>query len=313
MAYNTSISEAELIEKWRTWADLYKDNETPLVMQINHPGRQSMAGQGEKSFWTKSLAPSAVPLRLGRGFFAWVASAVGFGTPKAMTQQDIDEVTELFRGTARAAYKAGFAGVELHGAHGYLLAQFLSAKSNHRTDAYGGTPAKRAKFVVDIIRAVREATSPAFCVGIKLNSVDYQDEEALAGCIEQLKLIHAAGIDFLEISGGDYEDPMVSIPGTYLPWRGVEYAPRSIPSLTVRGRADDEGRSCRARGEERQDEGAGGILPRVRQGHPIYLLVSAAARNRRLPHAAGDGGGAGRGRLRHGRHRPARRAGPQSS
>ena len=210
MAYDTSVGAANLLDRWRAWADLFKDTETPLIMQLNHTGRQSMAGAGRRSLLAKTIAPSAVPMRVGTGFIAWLATAIAFGTPREMTLVDIEEVIGLFRDAAKTAYKAGFSGIELHAAHGYLLAQFLSAKSNLRTDDYGGTPSKRAKFVVDVIRAVREATSPDFCIGIKFNSVDHQAEKELEGCLEQLKLIRDAGVDFLEISGGDFESPLVS-------------------------------------------------------------------------------------------------------
>lgn len=101
---------------------------------------------------------------------------------------------------------------ELSAAHGYLLAQFSSAKTNLRTDAYGGTAKKRAKIIVDVVKAMREATPKGFTIGIKFNSVDHQSESELKDCIEQLREIVDAGIDFLEVSGGSYEDPQVSCP-----------------------------------------------------------------------------------------------------
>jgi 2,4-dienoyl-CoA reductase-like NADH-dependent reductase (Old Yellow Enzyme family) len=148
-------------------------------------------------------------LNFGDGLIARLVSAVGFGTPLEMTAADIQHVVDGFVETSRLAAEAGFAGMEVHAAHGYLLAQFLSVKSNERTDEYGGSPAARAKIVVDVIKAIRAAVPKEFCVGIKLNSVDHQSPEDLAACIEQLKLIEAAGVDFLEISGGTYENPSV--------------------------------------------------------------------------------------------------------
>ncbi|OAQ99652.1 hypothetical protein LLEC1_04836, partial [Akanthomyces lecanii] len=135
------------------------------------------------------------------------AGALVFGTPRAMTDFEIEDVVRRFATTARVAEDAGFAGVEIHAAHGYLLSSFLSAKSNRRGDDYGGTPRKRAKIVVDVIRAIRAAVSPTFCVGIKINSVDHQSAGELKDCLEQLTEITNVGVDFLEISGGNYEDP----------------------------------------------------------------------------------------------------------
>lgn len=184
-------------------------------MQINHPGRQSPAGAGSRSFFAKNIAPSAIPLNMGPGLLARFASAFVFGTPREMNQTDIDSVVQQFVECSQLAAEAGFHGVQIHAAHGYLLTQFLTAETNHRTDAYGGTPEKRAKIVIDIINAVRAAAPEGFCVGIKLNSVDHQSPEALEGCITQLKMIIEAGVDFVEISGGDYEDVKVRNPISY--------------------------------------------------------------------------------------------------
>jgi 2,4-dienoyl-CoA reductase-like NADH-dependent reductase (Old Yellow Enzyme family) len=148
---------------------------------------------------------------MGDGFLPRLLGSIIFGTPKEMTAADIDDVVQRFAQTAKLAADTGFSGVELHAAHGYLLAQFLSAKVNKRTDEYGGTPAKRAKLVVDIIQATRAVVPKEFAVGIKLNSVDHQAEAELKDCIEQLQQIVDAGVDFVEISGGTYEDPQVSI------------------------------------------------------------------------------------------------------
>jgi 2,4-dienoyl-CoA reductase-like NADH-dependent reductase (Old Yellow Enzyme family) len=151
-----------------------------------------------------------VPLRLGKGVFSAVVSALLFGTPRAMTIAEILNVQDRFVKTAVLAADAGFDGIELHGAHGYLLSQFLTSETNKRTDQYGVTPAGRAKIVVETIKAIRAAVPPGFTVGIKFNSVDHQSSLALEECVEQLQLIHQAGLDFLEISGGSYEEPIVS-------------------------------------------------------------------------------------------------------
>lgn len=212
---DTSIidNEAKQLESWRTWAKVVKGpkGSTPAIVQLNHPGRQSPIGAGTKGFFTKNVAPSPVPLDLGSGLLARLASALVMGTPREMTPADIEEVVAQFARAARLSADAGFDGVELHAAHGYLLAQFLSPKSNRRTDAYGGSARKSAKIVADIIRAAREATPKGFTIGIKLNSVDHQSESDLEYCIEQLRVITEAGIDFLEVSGGTYENPVVSV------------------------------------------------------------------------------------------------------
>lgn len=90
--------------------------------------------------------------------------------------------------------------------HGYLLSQFLSPTMNFRTDEFGGNPAKRAEIVLRIIRRIRAETSPSFTIGIKLNSVDASASSSLDEVIEQISLIKDSA-DFMELSGGSYEDP----------------------------------------------------------------------------------------------------------
>ncbi|KAI7766405.1 hypothetical protein LZL87_013675 [Fusarium oxysporum] len=208
IANNDAIDRGRILDSWKKWASVSRSGGTPTVVQISHPGRQSPAGAGTRSFFDKTLAPSAIPLRLGKGIFAGVVSRLLFGTPRAMTVAEILDVQDRFVKTAVLVADAGFDGIELHGAHGYLLSQFLSPKTNHRTDEYGGSAVNRAKIVVDIIKAIRKAVPPSFTVGIKFNSVDHQSSQALEECLEQLRLITDAGIDFLEISGGSYEEPL---------------------------------------------------------------------------------------------------------
>lgn len=203
--------ETELLEKWSIWAKASTANGTPTIMQINHPGRQSPLGAGSRGFCAQNIAPSAVPLDLGSGLVARFASSCIFGTPREMTPQDIERVMKRFVDCSRLALKAGFKGVEIHAAHGYLLAQFLSSKTNRRRDKYGGSAEGRARIVVEIIEAIRRALPADFCVGIKVNSADHQSQEALSDFVVQLKMIVEAGVDFVEISGGSYEDPKVRI------------------------------------------------------------------------------------------------------
>lgn len=217
VSFNERVSRNAHLEAWGPWAAAAKGARgTPVIVQINHPGRQSTIGAGSKGLFGKSIAPSAIGVQLGTGYVARAASALVFGTPREMTDFEIDDVVRRFATTAKIAEDAGFAGVEIHAAHGYLLSSFLSARSNQRTDDYGGTPRKRAKIVVDVTRAIRAAVSSKFCVGIKINSVDHQSAGELKDCLEQLTEITNVGVDFLEISGGNYEDPKASLFQFYL-------------------------------------------------------------------------------------------------
>ncbi|KAI1121566.1 NADH:flavin oxidoreductase/NADH oxidase [Nemania abortiva] len=210
ISFSRSVPFEKQLEAWKTWAKACNTSVSPTVVQINHPGRQSPVGAGKRGFFDKCIAPSAIPLNFGPGLLSRLLASLIFGTPAAMTTADIQTVAKDFADTARLASEAGFSGVEIHAAHGYLLAQFLSPDSNKRTDEYGGSAAARVKIVLEIIAAIRAAVPKNFCVGIKLNSVDVQSTSQLSDTLEQLKLIAATGIDFLEISGGSYEQPTMS-------------------------------------------------------------------------------------------------------
>jgi 2,4-dienoyl-CoA reductase-like NADH-dependent reductase (Old Yellow Enzyme family) len=180
-----------LIPKLRQWAEAGSANNTHIWVQISHAGRQT-------NMFNKRhpLAPSPVRLnKLGL-----------FGTPKAMTDEDINEVVSGFVRTAFLSQKAGFTGVQIHSAHGYLLSQFLSPITNQRKDQYGGTLENRSRLLLQIVKEVRKKVGPSFPISVKLNSSDFQkggltEEES----IEVVKSLDKAGIDLLEISGGTYE------------------------------------------------------------------------------------------------------------
>ncbi|KAL7968809.1 FMN-linked oxidoreductase [Trichoderma sp. SZMC 28014] len=229
---------------WTRWAKAMQANGAAGVVQISHPGRQSPIGVGARGRWAKTVAPSRVPLDLGPGIIACTARQLIFGTPRELQIDEIEEIVERFVAAAKLSHEAGFKGVELHAAHGYLLAQFLSPKTNLRQDAYGGTVAKRAKMVVDIIKRIRAEVPKPFCIALKINSTDYQGEAGIAQMIEHLSLFEKAGIDFLELSGGTYEDPQM-IHGKQ------EDAPQDKPAPSARSAAReafflDAARSVRA-------------------------------------------------------------------
>ncbi|KAI5476723.1 hypothetical protein MNV49_007313 [Pseudohyphozyma bogoriensis] len=203
----SSPTYADSLATFKTWAAACHRTSSarPLaVMQLNHPGRQSSRGSG-RSLLKRSLAPSAVPLSSSHSLGRLTFRAF-WGTPKAMSSKDIDELVASFVHGARVAKESGFDGVELHASHGYLLSQFMSPNVNLRTDDYGGTPRKRLQLVFRIIAAVRKEypSSSGFCLGIKLNSSDYVEKDAL----DNVRwLAEHGGVDFIEVSGGNYENP----------------------------------------------------------------------------------------------------------
>lgn len=195
---------------WQRWASASQEEGTPTLVQLVHPGRQSPPKAGDRGFFEPTIAPSPVPLNIGSGLLERAVQKIAFGTPREMTIADIAEVVDQFAYAAKVVYEAGFKGVELHGAHGYLLSTFLTAKTNLRTDDYGGTPEKRARIVIEVIRAIRKVVPATFCVGMKINSADVGGNESLEESLDQVGLIAAEQIDFLEISGGSYEKPRMA-------------------------------------------------------------------------------------------------------
>lgn len=184
------------LDRFEAWAEAGRAGGAQLWMQINHPGRQMPAGLGQQT-----LAPSAIGLDLG-------AQSKMFAMPREMTEADIADVERRFVATARLAERAGFTGVEIHAAHGYLLSQFLSPLSNKRQDRWGGSLENRARLLLDIVRGVRAVVAPGFSVAVKLNSADFQrggfsPEDAQA----VVQMLAPLGVDLVELSGGSYEAP----------------------------------------------------------------------------------------------------------
>ncbi|MFF9585583.1 NADH:flavin oxidoreductase/NADH oxidase family protein [Streptomyces achromogenes] len=181
------------------WAKAGKSGGGSIWMQINHPGRQ-VASDMPGVVW----GPTDIPVDLGK-------HSSRFGRPTAMTPQQIEETVTRHAVTARRAEQAGFDGVEVHAAHGYLLSQFLSPLVNKRTDQWGGSLENRARMLLDIVRAVRAVVSPSFAVAVKLNSADFQRGGFDAGDARQvIEMLHPLGVDMVELSGGSYESPAMT-------------------------------------------------------------------------------------------------------
>ncbi|TLS26753.1 hypothetical protein PpBr36_04284 [Pyricularia pennisetigena] len=171
-----------------------KEHGSLIVAQVGHPGRQARGNVQQHPI-------SASDVQLKQEMFG-----SRFGVPRPATKEDIEAVIEGFGHAAEYLEKAGFDGVELHAAHGYLLAQFLSETTNRRTDEYGGSLENRMRLILEVTAEVRRRTSKDFILGIKINSVEFQEkgfrpEEAVQLC----EALEAAGMDFVETSGGTYE------------------------------------------------------------------------------------------------------------
>ncbi|KAK0667420.1 putative NADH oxidase [Cercophora samala] len=211
-----NLPKTTLLTSLQSWADAFRPHNSnispsPVIVQLVHPGKQLLRfASKSRSIFEPPLAPSAIPLDLGPGLLPKIVRTLMFANPREMTLTEIQSLISNHAHSAKVVAKAGFNGVQIHAAHGFLLTQFLSPTSNKRTDAYGGTAAKRARIVLEIIAAVREATKEfkGFIVGLKLNSVDHQqaDQKGVDDSIEQLRLLARTELDFVEISGGTFED-----------------------------------------------------------------------------------------------------------
>jgi len=165
--------------------------------QLSHAGRQVDAAIN-----SEPLAPSAVEIDVIR------EAGFNFAKPRAMTEDEIYRAIGQFGFAARQVREAGFTGVTLHAAHGYLISQFLSPLANKRQDKWGGSLENRARFLLAVLAVVRQAVGTEFPIGIKLNSSDFQRGGFTnAECIELVKQLNDTSLDLLELSGGSLEQP----------------------------------------------------------------------------------------------------------
>lgn len=188
---NVVIDQKVDVAALARWAEAGTIEDTHLWVQINHPGRQC-----QRTVNSKPVAPSEVGLELA-GLFA---------RPRALESHEIREIIDRFAFVAKTSKDAGFTGVQIHSAHGYLGSQFLSPRVNRRDDEWGGPLENRARFLLETIDAVRDAVGPDFPVAVKMNSADFskggfstEDSARVAEWVVD------RGIDLLEISGGTYE------------------------------------------------------------------------------------------------------------
>lgn len=192
---NVVLDEHSDLALFKAWASKGQQNNTHLWMQLNHPGKQI------PNFLCKEpVAPSAVPLAK--------KLQSSFNTPRALNEDEILHIIEQFAFSAKKAQESGFSGVQIHGAHGYLVSQFLSGHHNRRTDKWGGSLENRMRFVREVYKAIRVQVGDEFPIGIKLNSADFQkggfsEEESM----QVIETLQQDGINLIEISGGNYETP----------------------------------------------------------------------------------------------------------
>lgn len=190
------IPDNEMQAALASWAQAGTRNGNHFWAQISHAGRQTQTNVNKHP-----KAPSAVTVGLPGG---------QFGKPVALTIAEIADIAERFGICAKACQEAGFTGVQVHAAHGYLLSQFLSPRTNLRTDNFGGPLKNRARALLQVVAAIRKVVGPSFPIAVKLNSADFQKGGfEFADSIQVAKWLEAASVDVIEISGGTYEQPQL--------------------------------------------------------------------------------------------------------
>ncbi|MEP7239581.1 MAG: NADH:flavin oxidoreductase/NADH oxidase family protein [Devosia sp.] len=186
-----SGDQAARLKSWTAVARRYGAH---FWAQLSHSGRQT-----QKSVNPHPLSPSAIAVGLPGGLF---------GKPREMTEADILAVIDRFASAARICKSVGFTGVQIHAAHGYLVSSFLSPSANQRSDRWGGSLANRARLLLSIVEATRDAVGADFPISVKLNSADFQkDGFGAEESVAVARMLETAGVDLLEISGGSYESP----------------------------------------------------------------------------------------------------------
>ncbi len=191
-AANIVLDDQSNMKRAREFAEAAKSGGALVLAQLSYAGRQT-----PEAINSNPLSISDLRLDLP-----------GYGAPKAATEEDLQGILNKFVRSAVLANEAGFDGVQFHAAHGYMLSSSLSPRINTRTDRWGGSLENRARLVLSIVRAVRSKLRPGFIVATKLNSSDFQKggfthEQSL----EVARMLQTEGIDFLEISGGNFESP----------------------------------------------------------------------------------------------------------
>ena len=183
-----------------TLSETIRQNGAQPILQLCHAGRQSSV----KYTGVQPLAPSAVA-NLGE-------------MPREITSREIEETIQAFAAAAERARRAGFAGVEIHGANGYLLSQFLSPSTNRRNDKYGGTLENRARFSLSTIEQIRDRVGADFIVGYRMNGADYLENGiTLEDAVSFARLLEQVGVDYVHVSAGMQESWHYVVQPMYIP------------------------------------------------------------------------------------------------
>lgn len=190
------ITDAPQTDAWQEIVEKVHEHDSKFIMQLMHAGAQLQQNEyTDTAIGPSSVQPKGEPL-------SWYGETDGWADVKQMDETDFDAVMQGFVGAAKRAEEAGFDGVELHAANGYLLNEFLSDYFNQREDQWGGNIGKRTKFVEMVAKATKAAVKDDFIVGIRLSQItvsdtDYQWPEGEDAMIKLVKALKETGIDYI--------------------------------------------------------------------------------------------------------------------
>ncbi len=193
---DTGIYTDEQAAAWSPIAHFIREQGAVAGMQLAHAGRKASTPNpfpidgAELENW-EIVAPSAIPFD------------ESYGTPRALEASEIGEIVQKFKVSAERAIAAGFQVLEIHGAHGYLLNEFLSPLTNKRTDEYGGSLTNRARFLKEVIEAVRQVAGEQIALFVRISAIDWMEGGfIIEDSVELAKIIKPLGVDLIDVSSG---------------------------------------------------------------------------------------------------------------
>ncbi len=203
-ACQISVADNEYIPSLAWLAQTIQENGAKAALQIEHCGRQKFLGTPPMK------APSRVP-------WEELTMILGAPIPEELTIEEIHGIVEAFGDAARRTKMAGFDMVEIHGAHGYLITEFLSPRTNKRTDWYGGSLENRMRFLLEVIHNARSKVGPDYPVGVRLSGSEYEpDGIMIEETIEVAKVLEKAGVNVIHASGGNHHTVVHQVTPMYL-------------------------------------------------------------------------------------------------
>lgn len=220
-----SLAEDAVIPQLKVLVDLLHESGTKVFAQINHAGGMTTPDNtGQETVSASAVQNPGAP----------VQGCI----PRALTVEEVTDIVQQFIAAAQRVKKAGFDGVEVHSAHAYLLNEFLSPLTNHRTDEYGGSLENRLRIHCEIIRGIRAAVGEDYPIAVRLGGCDYlPGGNTVADAVKAARILAAEGVDLIDISGGmcRYIRKDAAYPGYFADTAAAVKAAVQVPVLLTGG------------------------------------------------------------------------------